>query len=137
MKAKCSTTVPFLNHTFDPRPKTGTAIWRTTTTEQQHDADKGNLTTTATPAVDGLFAHGWGHGRGGCVGHGQCDQEGRVRGKEREEKRYNCIYYRRVRMAYWQGRGNSEYDPEPDEDMLSPRLARALLGPVPDTKTND
>ena len=59
------------------------------------------------------------------------------RGKERDEKRYNCTYYRRVRTAYWQGRGNSEYDPEPDEGMLSPCLARTLLGPVPDTKTND
>ena len=33
LKAKCSTTVPFLNHTFDPRPNIGTAIWRITIIE--------------------------------------------------------------------------------------------------------
>ena len=85
LKAKCSTTVPFLNHTFDPRPKISTAIRRIIIIEQQYDTDKDNITTTATPAVDGLFAHGWGHGRGGCGGCGQRDQQGR--GRKRKRKR--------------------------------------------------
>ena len=76
----------------DPRPTVDTTLRRITITEQQHDADEGNLTTTT---ADGLFTHGQGRGhggRGGRGGRGQHGRGGRGRGKGREGKQYNCTH---------------------------------------------
>ena len=90
-----------LDQIFDPQPTIDAAIRKITVTEQQRDADEGNLnpTTTTASTADGLFTQGWGRGglRGGCGGRGGRGQRGRRgRGrlgrKEKEGTQYNCTH---------------------------------------------
>ena len=124
-----------LSHIFDPQPTIVAAVWKITVTEQQHDADEGNPTTTTASTADGLLTHGRHHG---SAAEGEAAEEKEEKESSATVHYTHCKTDNDTTAECGQLTGNEgatlRATPKFDKDMLLLRPPRHFWGECPTHK---